>query len=105
MQKKKTAIITARIISSATPSASVGRAPAHRTTSERYLMKIVLDDIRRETHSARTQERQFVQYITQKNSVELRQEMNVLQKELDTMPAFLLYISPAAVAGVVSGYF
>ena len=49
------------------------------------LMKIVLDDIRRVTHSARTQERQFAQYINQKNSVELRREMNVLQKELDTM--------------------
>lgn len=49
------------------------------------LMKIVLDDIRRVTHSARTQERQFAQYINQKNSVELRREMNMLQKELDTM--------------------
>ena len=52
---------------------------------EMDLMKIVLDDIRRVTHSARTQERQFAQYINQKNSVELRREMNVLQKELDTM--------------------
>ncbi len=52
---------------------------------EMDLMKIVLDDIRRVTHSARTQERQFAQYINQKNSVELRREMNVLQKELDVM--------------------
>lgn len=52
---------------------------------EMDLMKIVLDDIRRVTHSARTQERQFAQYINQKNSVELRREMNMLQKELDTM--------------------
>lgn len=52
---------------------------------EMDLMKIVLDDIRRVTHSARTQERQFAQYINQKNSVELRREMNVLQKELDAM--------------------
>ena len=48
-------------------------------------MKIVLDDIRRVTHYARTQERQFAQYINQKNSVELRREMNVLQKELGAM--------------------
>ena len=61
---------------------------------EMDLMKIALDDIRRVTHSARTQERQFVPYINQKNSVELRQKMNALQKELDTMPAFYLYISP-----------
>lgn len=53
---------------------------------EMDLMKIALDDIRRVTHSARTQERQFVQYINQKNSVELRREMNALQKELDTIP-------------------
>ena len=52
---------------------------------EMDLMKIVLDDIRRVTHSARTQERQFAQYINQKNSVELRREMNALQKELDAM--------------------
>lgn len=47
------------------------------------LIRIILDDIRRVTHSARTQERQFAQYINQKNSVELRREMNSLQKELD----------------------
>ena len=52
---------------------------------EMDLMKIVLDDIRRVTHYARTQERQFAQYINQKNSVELRREMNVLQKELGAM--------------------
>lgn len=52
---------------------------------EMDLVKIVLDDIRRVTHSARTQERQFAQYINQKNSTELRREMNALQKELDAM--------------------
>ena len=52
---------------------------------EMDLVKIVLDDIRRVTHSARTQERQFAQYINQKNSVELRREVNALQKELDAM--------------------
>ena len=72
---------------------------------EMDLMKIVLDDIRRVTHSARTQERQFAQYINQKNSVELRREMNALQKELDTMPAFYLYISTATVEGLFSGCF
>ena len=30
------------------------------------MVKIVLDDIRRVTHYARTQERQFAQYINQK---------------------------------------
>ena len=49
------------------------------------LIKIVLDDIRRVTHSAKMQERQFAQYINQKNSVELRREMNALQKDLDAM--------------------
>ncbi len=49
------------------------------------LIRIILDDIRRVTHSARTQESQFAQYINQKNSVELRREMNSLQKELDAM--------------------
>ena len=34
---------------------------------------------------ARMKERQFAAYINQKNSVELRREMNVLQKELDAM--------------------
>ncbi len=72
---------------------------------EMDLMKIALDDIRRVTHSARTQERQFTQCINQKNSVELRREMNALQKELDTMPAFYLYISPATVEGLFSGCF
>lgn len=52
---------------------------------EMDLVKIVLDDIRRVTHYARTQERQFAQYINQKNSAELRREMNALQKELDAM--------------------
>ena len=49
------------------------------------LKAIVLDDIRRVTHFARMKERQFATYINQKNSVELRKEMNVLQKELDAM--------------------
>ena len=45
----------------------------------------MLDDLRRVTHFARMKERQFAAYINQKNSVELRREMNVLQKELDAM--------------------
>ena len=52
---------------------------------EMDLVKIVLDDIRRVTHSARTQEQQFAQYINQKNSAELRREMHALQKELNAM--------------------
>ena len=49
------------------------------------LKAIVLDDLRRVTHFARMKERQFAAYINQKNSVELRREMNALQKELDAM--------------------
>ena len=45
----------------------------------------VLDDPRRVTHFARMKERQFAAYINQKNSKELRREMNTLQKELDAM--------------------
>lgn len=57
---------------------------SHRIREDE-LRKIVLDDIRRVTHFARMKERQFAAYINQKNSTELRREMNALQKELDTM--------------------
>lgn len=53
--------------------------------SEDDLKAIVLDDIRRTTHFARTKEREFAAYINQKNTFELRREMNALQKELTTM--------------------
>ena len=46
---------------------------------------IVLDDLRRVTHFARMKERQFAQYINQKNTAELRRDINRLQKELDSM--------------------
>jgi len=49
------------------------------------LKQIVLDDLQRVTHFARMKERQFAAYINQKNSTELRQEMNALQKEMDVM--------------------
>jgi hypothetical protein len=49
------------------------------------LVKIVLDDLRRVTHFARQKERQFAEYIKQKNSVELRREINAVQKGLDAM--------------------
>jgi hypothetical protein len=52
---------------------------------EQDLVKIVLDDLRRVTHFARQKERLFAEYINQKNSVELRREINTVQKELDTM--------------------
>ena len=45
----------------------------------------MLDDLRRVTHFARMKERQFAAYINQKNSAELRREINALQKELDSM--------------------
>lgn len=37
------------------------------------------------THFARQKERQFAEYINRKNTAQLRQEINKLQKELDTM--------------------
>ena len=52
---------------------------------EADLKAIVLDDLRRVTHFARMKERQFAQYINQKNTAELRREINRLQRELDSM--------------------
>ena len=52
---------------------------------ESDLKQVVLDDLRRVTHFARMKERQFASYINAKNSAELRQEINALQRELDTM--------------------
>lgn len=49
------------------------------------LKQIVLDDLRRVTHFARMKERQFAEYINQKNTLELRREINRVQKELDAM--------------------
>ncbi len=52
---------------------------------EQDLTRIILDDLRRVTHFARQKERLFAEYINQKNSVELRREINTVQKELDSM--------------------
>ena len=52
---------------------------------EEELYAVVLDDLRRVTHFARQKERQFAEYINRKNTAQLRQEINTLQKELDTM--------------------
>lgn len=52
---------------------------------ETDLEQVVLDDLRRITHFARMKEHQFAAYINAKNSAELRQEINALQRELDTM--------------------
>ena len=52
---------------------------------ETDLKQVVLDDLRRVTHFARMKERQFAAYITAKNSAELRQEINALQKDVDSM--------------------
>ena len=63
-----------------------GRAectPHHIREEELY--EIILDDLRRVTHIARMKERQFAEYINRKNSVELRREINTLQRELDSM--------------------
>ena len=50
---------------------------------ERDLKAIVLDGLKRVTHFARKKERQFAEYIQQKNSAQLRREISRLQKELD----------------------
>ena len=47
--------------------------------------KRLLDDLRRVTHFARMKERQFAAYINQKNTIELRREINALQKDVDVM--------------------
>lgn len=52
---------------------------------EEELYAVVLDDLRRVTHFARQKERKFAEYINRKNTAQLRQEINMLQKELDTM--------------------
>ena len=52
---------------------------------EEELYQIVLDDLRRVTHFARMKERQFAAHINRKNTLEIRREMNTLQRELDTM--------------------
>ena len=52
---------------------------------EEDLIQIVLDDLRRVTHFARMKERQFAQYINQKNTLELRREIDHVQRELDAM--------------------
>ena len=49
------------------------------------LKAVVLEDLRRVTHFARMKEKQFAAYISSKNTLELRREMNTLQKDLDTM--------------------
>ena len=56
----------------------------HRIREEE-LIQIVLDDLRRVTHFARMKERQFAEYINQKNSLELRREIDRVQKDLDAM--------------------
>ena len=52
---------------------------------EEELYAVVLDDLRRVTHFARQKERQFAEYINRKNTAQLRQEINTLQKELGAM--------------------
>ncbi len=63
-----------------------GRAectPHHIREDELYA--IVLDDLRRVTHFARMKQKLFAEHINRKNSAELRQEIGLLQKELDGM--------------------
>ena len=46
---------------------------------------VVLEDLRRVTHFAQMKEKQFAAYISSKNTLELRREMNTIQKDLNTM--------------------
>ena len=57
--------------------------PHHIT--EANLKAIVLDDLRRVTHFARTKKHQFAAYINRKNTAQLRKEMTATQRELDKM--------------------
>lgn len=50
---------------------------------EQDLIHIILDDLRRVTHFARQKESLFAEYINRKNSIELKKEINCLQRELD----------------------
>ena len=52
---------------------------------ETDLKAIVLDDLRRVPHFARMKERQFAEYINRKNTMELRREINRVQRELNAM--------------------
>ena len=58
-------------------------SPHHIREEELYA--IILDDLRRVTHFARKKERQFAEYINRKNTVQLRQEINTLQIEINSM--------------------
>lgn len=51
---------------------------------EQDLIFIILDDLRRVTHFARQKEALFAEYINRKNSAELRREITLLQRELDS---------------------
>ena len=57
--------------------------PHHIT--EANLKALVLDDLRRVTHFARTKKHQFAAYINRKNTAQLRKEMTATQRELDKM--------------------
>ena len=57
--------------------------PHHIT--ETNLKAIVLDDLRRVTHFARTKKHQFAAHINRKNTAQLRKEMTATQRELDKM--------------------
>jgi DNA invertase Pin-like site-specific DNA recombinase len=50
---------------------------------EMQLKAIILDDLKRVTHYARQKEKLFIEHITQKNTIEARQEINRIQRELD----------------------
>lgn len=50
---------------------------------EVQLKAIILDDLKRVTHYARQKEKLFIEHITRKNTVETRQEINRIQREID----------------------
>ncbi len=64
------------------------RVPKHMNEPnlfEEEPVQIVLDDLRRVTHFARMKEWQFAEHINQKNTLELRWEIDRVLKELDSM--------------------
>jgi len=52
---------------------------------EVQLAEIILDDLRRVTHFARQNEAVFAKHITQKNSAEIRREINRTGRELESL--------------------
>ena len=53
--------------------------------SEKHLSTIILDDIKRVTHFARMKEKEFVEFIAKKSTVETRNQIKNITKELEKL--------------------